>query len=198
MPGAVGEFQSQVLVVDQFLTTAHVADACIRARVPVRCASALLRAVVPGSRLAGRVCPARHAGSVDAFLEAFEMAAPGDVLVVDNGGRLDETAVGLWPAQQCFDAGQLAAGQVDLRLIPDRQAVVGEILAQAIHLGPTKPTKRIAVFEDVDCPFCKKFHADTLPGLLEDGVGVEVFLLPLPQLHPTPREIGCKPSQPSP
>src|SRR5258708_9941414 len=70
------------------LTTAHVADACIRARVPVRCASALLRAVVPGSRLAGRVCPARHAGSVDAFLEAFETAAPGDVLVVDNGGPL--------------------------------------------------------------------------------------------------------------
>jgi hypothetical protein len=30
-----------------------------------------LRAVVPGSRLAGRVCPARHAGSVDAFLEAW-------------------------------------------------------------------------------------------------------------------------------
>jgi regulator of RNase E activity RraA len=72
------------------LTTAHVADACIRARVPVRCASALLRAVVPGSRLAGRVCPARHAGSVDAFLEAFEMAAPGDVLVVDNGGQLSD------------------------------------------------------------------------------------------------------------
>ena len=56
--------------------------------------------------------------------------------------------------------------------------------AEAIHLGPAKPTKRIAVFEDVDCPFCKKFHADTLPGLLKDGVGVEVFLLPLPQLHP--------------
>jgi regulator of RNase E activity RraA len=76
------------------LTTAHLADACIRARVGVRCPSALLRAVVPGSRLAGRVCPARHAGSVDVFLEAFETAAPGDVLVVDNGGRLDEACVG--------------------------------------------------------------------------------------------------------
>ena len=29
------------------LTTAHLADACIRAQVPVRCASALLRAVAP-------------------------------------------------------------------------------------------------------------------------------------------------------
>lgn len=76
------------------LTTAHLADACIRAQVPVRCAPALLRAVVPGSRLAGHVCPARHAGSVDVFLEAFETTAAGDVLVVDNAGRLDESCVG--------------------------------------------------------------------------------------------------------
>jgi regulator of RNase E activity RraA len=87
------------------LTTAHVADACIRARVPVRCASALLRAVTPGSRLAGRVCPARHAGSVDAFLEAFETAALGDVLVVDNGGRLDQACVGDLVALEAQAAG---------------------------------------------------------------------------------------------
>ncbi len=87
------------------LTTAHLADACIRAQVPVRCAPALLRAVVPGSRLAGRVCPARHAGSVDAFLEAFETAAPGDVLVVDNGGLLDEACVGDLVALEAHAAG---------------------------------------------------------------------------------------------
>jgi 4-hydroxy-4-methyl-2-oxoglutarate aldolase len=83
-------------LLDRFatLTTAHLADACIRAQVPVRCAPALLRGVVPGSRLAGRVCPARHAGSVDVFLEAFETATAGDVLVVDNAGRLDEACVG--------------------------------------------------------------------------------------------------------
>jgi 4-hydroxy-4-methyl-2-oxoglutarate aldolase len=76
------------------LTTAHLADACIRAQIPVRCAPALVHAVVPGSRLAGRASPARHVGSVDIFLEALEGAAPGDVLVVDNGGRLDESCVG--------------------------------------------------------------------------------------------------------
>jgi regulator of RNase E activity RraA len=76
------------------LTTAHLADACIRARVPVRCAPAAVHAVVPGGRLMGRAAPARHVGSVDIFLEAFERAAPGDVLVVDNGGRLDESCVG--------------------------------------------------------------------------------------------------------
>jgi regulator of RNase E activity RraA len=87
------------------LTTAHLADACIRAQVPVRCAPALLRAVVPGSRLAGRVSPAQHVGSVDIFLEALERAAPGDVLTVDNGGRLDESCVGDLVALEAQGAG---------------------------------------------------------------------------------------------
>jgi regulator of RNase E activity RraA len=87
------------------LSTAHLADACLRVGVPVRCASPHVRAVVPGSRLAGRVCPARHAGSVDIFLEAFDMAEPGDVLVVDNGGRLDEACVGDLIALEAQAAG---------------------------------------------------------------------------------------------
>lgn len=76
------------------LTTAHLADACLRAQLPVRCAPSSLQAAEPGSRLAGRVTPARHVGSVDVFLEALDEAAPGDVLVVDNGGRVDEACVG--------------------------------------------------------------------------------------------------------
>jgi regulator of RNase E activity RraA len=87
------------------LTTAHLADACIRAHLPVRCAPALLHAVVPGSRVAGRACPARHAGSVDVFLEALESAGPGDVLVVDNAGRLDEACVGDLVALEAQAAG---------------------------------------------------------------------------------------------
>ncbi|RIQ10968.1 RraA family protein [Jiangella rhizosphaerae] len=74
------------------LTTAHLADACLRAGVPVRCAS--LPPVVPGWRAAGRALPCVHVGSVDVFLEAYESAGPGDVLVVDNGGRGDEACVG--------------------------------------------------------------------------------------------------------
>ncbi|MER7660544.1 MULTISPECIES: RraA family protein [unclassified Streptomyces] len=87
------------------LTTAHLADACIRAGLPVRCAPAAMRAVVPGSRLAGRAVPARHVGSVDIFLEAFEGARPGDVLVVDNQGRTDEACVGDLVALEALDAG---------------------------------------------------------------------------------------------
>jgi regulator of RNase E activity RraA len=87
------------------LTTAHLADACVRAQLPVRCAPALLQSVVPGGRLAGRVCPARHAGSVDVFLEVFETATAGDVLVVDNAGRLDEACVGDLVALEAQAAG---------------------------------------------------------------------------------------------
>ncbi|TXN29889.1 RraA family protein [Lacisediminihabitans profunda] len=76
------------------LTTAHLADGCVRAGVAVRCAPTGLVALAAGMRLAGRVIPVRHVGSVDIFLEAFESCAPGDVLVVDNGGRLDESCVG--------------------------------------------------------------------------------------------------------
>ncbi|WP_433066076.1 RraA family protein [Dactylosporangium sp. CS-033363] len=76
------------------LSTPLVADACVRAGIPPRIAPAGIRPVIPGTRLAGRVLPARHAGSVDVFLEALEAARPGDVLVVDNGGRTDEACIG--------------------------------------------------------------------------------------------------------
>ncbi len=84
------------------LTTAHVADACLRAGVEVRTVS--LRPVIP-QRVAGRVLPARHVGSVDIFLEAFETAQPGDVLVVDNAGRRDEACVGDLVALEAQAAG---------------------------------------------------------------------------------------------
>jgi 4-hydroxy-4-methyl-2-oxoglutarate aldolase len=78
----------------QGLTTPHVADACLRARVEVRCAPCDLRALCPSHRLVGRVRPARHYGSVDIFLEALENASPGEVLVIDNSGRRDEACAG--------------------------------------------------------------------------------------------------------
>jgi 4-hydroxy-4-methyl-2-oxoglutarate aldolase len=76
------------------LSTPHLADACLRTSVAVRCAPTSLRSISPSMRCAGRVRPARHVGSVDVFLEALEAAEHGDVLVVDNGGRTDEACVG--------------------------------------------------------------------------------------------------------
>jgi regulator of RNase E activity RraA len=76
------------------LSTPLVADACLRCGVALRAAQAGIRAVVAGQRIAGRVRPARHYGSVDVFLEAFVRAEAGDVLVIDNGGRSDEACIG--------------------------------------------------------------------------------------------------------
>ena len=76
------------------LSTAHLADACVRLGVPVRCGPAGLKPLSGGMRCAGRVLPARHVGSVDVFFEALDRARPGDVLVIDNAGRLDEACIG--------------------------------------------------------------------------------------------------------
>ena len=76
------------------LSTALICDACLRLGVPVRLAPSGIRPIDPTMSLSGPARPVRHYGSVDVFLEAIEAAAPGDVLVIDNGGRLDEGCVG--------------------------------------------------------------------------------------------------------
>jgi regulator of RNase E activity RraA len=87
------------------LSTPLVADACVRQEVPVRAAPPGVGPVVRGQRVAGRVLPVRHYGSVDVFLEAFGQAEPGDVLVIDNGGRLDEACVGDLAVLEAASAG---------------------------------------------------------------------------------------------
>src|SRR5881392_3232457 len=76
------------------LSSPLIADASLRLRVPIFIAPPGIQPVIPGHRLAGRVLPAKHFGSVDVFLEAMEAAQPGDVLVIDNGGRRDEGCIG--------------------------------------------------------------------------------------------------------
>jgi hypothetical protein len=49
------------------LSTPLVADACIRAGVPLRVAPPGIGAVIPGQRIAGRALPTRHYGSVEVF-----------------------------------------------------------------------------------------------------------------------------------
>jgi regulator of RNase E activity RraA len=75
-------------------TTPFLADACVLLQLPVRLGPPALRPLATGSRVAGRVAPAVHAGSTDVFLEAVALSAAGDVLVIDNNGRLDEGCIG--------------------------------------------------------------------------------------------------------
>ena len=76
------------------LSTPLVADACVRLGLPLRLAPQGIHSVISGSYVAGRVLPVQHYGSVDIFLEAMENAAEGDILVIDNKGRMDEACIG--------------------------------------------------------------------------------------------------------
>ncbi len=86
-------------------TTPFIADGCAVLKLPIRLGPAHLRSTRAGVQIAGRACPARHAGSTDVFLEGIAASSRGDVLVIDNGGRLDEGCIGDLVAGEAFVAG---------------------------------------------------------------------------------------------
>src|SRR5216117_3144926 len=95
------------------LSTPLIADAALRLAVPLRITPPGIRPITPNQRLAGPALPVRHFGSVDVFLEAMQGAQPGDVLIIDNGGRLDEGCIGdltALEAKNCRLAGMIVWG----------------------------------------------------------------------------------------
>src|SRR6267143_6334910 len=95
------------------LSTPLIADAALRLKIPIRICPPGIRPVTPNQRLAGPALPVRHFGSVDVFLEAMQNAQPGEVLVIDNGGRLDEGCIGdliALEAENCGLAGIIVWG----------------------------------------------------------------------------------------
>ncbi len=76
------------------LSTPLIADACMRLGVFMRVAPIGIKPLVPGWKMAGRVLPVRHSGSVDIFLEAMQNADAGDILTIDNDGRRHEGCIG--------------------------------------------------------------------------------------------------------
>lgn len=96
------------------LSTPLVADACLRLGLPLRVAPPFTRPLTAlGSHIAGRVIPVRHYGSVDIFLEAIGASQRGDVLIIDNGGRMDEGCIGdliALEARSCGLAGIVVWG----------------------------------------------------------------------------------------
>lgn len=87
------------------LSTPLIADAALRLKIPIRIAPEGIFGLIPECRLAGKVLPVRHFGSVDVFLEAMEQAKKGDVLIIDNGGRRDEGCIGDLTALEARAAG---------------------------------------------------------------------------------------------
>lgn len=90
------------------VAAAPAADAVVRLGLPLRVAPAALRPLWPVAPLNGPARPVVHAGSVDVFLEALDIAAPGEIMVIDNGGRLDEACIGDLTALEVQGAGLAA------------------------------------------------------------------------------------------
>jgi 4-hydroxy-4-methyl-2-oxoglutarate aldolase len=86
-------------------TTPFIVDACVQLSLPARVGPFGLKCNFPGSKIAGPARPARHAGSVDVFLEAIADSRKGDVLVIDNGGRHDEGCIGDLVVGEAFMSG---------------------------------------------------------------------------------------------
>lgn len=68
--------------------------------------------------------------------------------------------------------------------------------ADAIKIVKGKGERKLAVFEDPDCPYCHKLEAELAK---MDNLTVYVFLLPLDQLHPQAsikaRQVWCAPDR---
>lgn len=90
------------------IPTAAIADAAVRLQIDVPCGPSTMRMLGAGHPVAGPALPVTHEGSVDAFLAVIDDAAPGSVLVVDNGGRDDEACVGDLIALEAQRAGLAA------------------------------------------------------------------------------------------
>lgn len=91
-----GEIGLNKVLIDQLrsLTGPHLADGCLRTGTPIRFAPAQVQGLTPQMECRGRAFPVRHVGSIDVFFEALERTSPGDVIVIDNAGRMDEACIG--------------------------------------------------------------------------------------------------------
>ncbi len=87
------------------LSTALIADACLRVGADLRVLPQNLRPLAPASPFVGRALPMRHAGSVDIFLEALMDAQPGDIAAIDNAALIDEACIGDLVALEMQAAG---------------------------------------------------------------------------------------------
>ena len=148
-------------------TTPLVADAAVRNGTPFAVIDQRLFPIDPAMRACGRALPSTHLGSVDAFLDAIDRSAPGDVLAIDNGGRTDEGCIGdlvvaeaaaaglsgivCWGKHRdtadivriglpVFSTGTWPAGPRELRAAA----------AGTVHLGAVPITTSDAIFADQD------------------------------------------------
>jgi len=165
------------------LSTPLIADAALRLKISFRISPPGIRPITPNQRLAGPALPVRHFGSVDVFLEAMQGAQPGDVLVIDNAGRLDEGCIGdltALEAENCRLAGIVVWGahrdtpelrQIRLPIFsygmwpsgPQRLDTRDSSALQSARFGNFVVERSDVAFADDDgCLFVLAQHADNL------------------------------------
>jgi 4-hydroxy-4-methyl-2-oxoglutarate aldolase len=75
-------------------STPLIVDASLRMGLSIRIAPFGIRPLLPEMSLVGQIVTVRHYGSADILLEAIATSKPGEILVIDNGGRTDEACIG--------------------------------------------------------------------------------------------------------
>jgi len=161
---------SSIREIDWEWSTPFIADGCVAVGIPVRLGRAGLRPLFTGTHIWGSVCPVKHSGSVDVFLEAITAAGAGDVLVIDNNGRLDEGCIGDLVAGEALaahlagiivdgahrDTMAIRALGVGVWSLGTSPAGPRELRTRTVHaleaasVGPSTVTKEDVVFADDD------------------------------------------------
>jgi thiol:disulfide interchange protein DsbC len=63
-------------------------------------------------------------------------------------------------------------------------------LKEALVMGPKKAKKKVAVFTDPDCPYCRKLHEEIKQVLAKrSDVAFYIFLRPLPMHKDAPKKV---------
>lgn len=133
-------------------------------------------AAAVGARVESRFPGARIQGvSATPIAGLYEVLVDGHILYTDASARyIIEGA--LYDAQEQRNITQE-------RLDKLNRFVFSELpLAQAIKIVKGNGARKLAIFEDPDCPYCRKLELEALPGV--NNLTLYVFLYPLEVLHP--------------
>jgi thiol:disulfide interchange protein DsbC len=106
----------------------------------------------------------------------YEVVLNGrNVMYVDKSGKylLDGELVDLKKKVSLTQQRMQELSRVDFASLP---------LEDAVKVVRGNGSRKMAVFTDPDCPFCKRLEKDSLQGITD--VTIYQFLLPLDQLHP--------------
>ncbi|HNR92195.1 MAG TPA: DsbC family protein [Dokdonella sp.] len=77
------------------------------------------------------------------------------------------------------------------------EVLAGVSDAQRLRYLPPRPRHRITVFTDVDCPYCKRLHAQ-IADYAALGIGIDYLFFPLaahPDAHRKSVEVWCAPDR---